>query len=225
MPDINSFILERYKDYENAVYTKRKNDLSRKASKNEKNFQLAGGVGYEAKTNNSKNNYTTDSKSHYIEPGLNASYNGFSAGVGVNIPLTQNSRPELTFSMNWSPLTIAQTNIENKIMALEEKGEQLDITQIIKNYKIKFDELLLKKETLEWQRNTYKAEQEIYMQQAEEYEKRYNAGYISKSEYERGIIEYQSAVTQNLLGKIERLIFISETENLFLPESKATKGE
>lgn len=225
LPDINSFILERYKDYENAVYTKRKNDLSRKASKNEKKFQLAGGVGYEAKTNNSKNNYTTDSKSHYIEPGLNASYNGFSAGVGVNIPLTQNSRPELTFSMNWSPLTIAQTNIENKIMALEEKGEQLDITQIIKNYKIKFDELLLKKETLEWQRNTYKAEQEIYMQQAEEYEKRYNAGYISKSEYERGIIEYQSAVTQNLLGKIERLIFISETENLFLPENKATKGE
>ena len=84
---------------------------------------------------------------------------------------------------------------------------------------------MLKKETLEWQRNTYKAEQEIYMQQAEEYEKRYNAGYISKSEYERGIIEYQSAVTQNLLGKIERLIFISETENLFLPENKATKGE
>ena len=38
LPDINSFILERYKDYENAVYTKRKNDLSRKASKNEKNF-------------------------------------------------------------------------------------------------------------------------------------------------------------------------------------------
>ena len=84
---------------------------------------------------------------------------------------------------------------------------------------------MLKKETLEWQRNTYKAEQEIYMQQAEEYEKRYNAGYISKSEYERGIIEYQSAVTQNLLGKIERLIFISETENLFLPENKTTKGE
>ncbi len=225
LPDVKSFTLERYKDYENAVYTKYKNDLSRQASKNEKNFQLAGGVGYEAKTNNSRNDYTTTSKSHYIEPGLSASYNGFSADVGVNIPISENSRPELTFSMNWSVLTIAQTHLENKIMALEEKGDRLDIEQIIKDYKTKFDELLLKKETLEWQRDTYKTEEEIYLQQVQEYRKRYDAGYISKSEYDRGEIEYQSAVTQNLLGRIERLIFISETANLFLPYINTAKGE
>lgn len=220
LPDINTLSLLRYKDYENTVYTANKNNLSRQASKNEKNFNLAGGVGYEAKTNDNHNNYTTNSKSHYIHPGLSASYNGFSADVGVNIPITQTSRPELTFSVNWSVLTIAQTKLENKIMALEEKGEQLDIKQVIKDYRIKFDELLLKKETLEWQRETYKAEEEIYKQQAEEYKKRYDAGYISKSEYERGMIEYQSAITQNLLGKIERLIFSCEISNIFLPESQ-----
>ncbi len=225
LPDLESLTLQRYKDYESAVYAKYKNDLSRKVSKNEKNFHLAGTVGYEAKTNNSLNDYTTSSKSHYIGPGLSASYNGFSAGVGVNIPLTQSSRPELTFSVNWSPLTIAQTRLENKIMALEEKGDSLDIAQTAKDFKTKFDELLLKKETLEWQRDTYEAEEQIYMQQAQEYEKRYNAGYISESEYERGIIEYQSAITQNLLGKIERLIFVSETANLFLPEADIVKGE
>lgn len=225
LPDVESLTLQRYKDYDNAVYTKYKNDLSRKASKNEKNFRLAGAVGYEAKTNNSLNNYTTSSKSHYIEPGVSASYNGFSAGVGVNIPLTQDSRPELTFSINWSPLTIAQTHLENKIMALEEKGDSLDIAQIAKDFKTKFDELLLKKETLEWQRDTYSAEEEIYMQQAQEYEKRYSAGYVSDSEYERAIIEYQSAVTQNLLGKIERLIFACETANLFLPKADIIEGE
>ena len=71
----------------------------------------------------------------------------------------------------------------------------------------------------------YKTEEEIYLQQAQEYRKRYDAGYISKSEYDRGEIEYQSAVTQNLLGRIERLIFISETANLFLPYINTAKGE
>lgn len=228
LPDIQSLTLRRYKEYESAVYAKYKNDLDRKVSKNEKNFYLAGTVGYEAKTDNDKtdnNKYTTSSKSHYIEPGLSASYNGFSAGVGVNIPITQNSPPELTFSMEWSPFTIAQTRLENKIMTLKEKGDSLDIAQTVKNFNTKFDELLLKKETLEWQRDTYEAEEELYMQQAQEYEKRYNAGYISESEYERGIIEYQSAVTQNLLGKIERLIFVSETAALFLPEADIIEGE
>jgi hypothetical protein len=45
-------------------------------------------------------------------------------------------------------------------------------------------------------------------------------GTISKSEYERGMTEYQSAITQNLLGKIERLIFSCEISNIFLPESQ-----
>lgn len=225
LPDIHSLTLQRYRDYESAVYAKYKNDLSRKASKNEKTFHLAGTVGYEAKTDNTLNNYTTSSKSHHIGPGLSANYNGFSAGVGVNIPLTQSSRPELTFSIDWSPLTIAQTRLENKIMALEEKGDNLDIAQTVKDFKTTFDELLLRKETLEWQRDTYKAEEELYMQQAQEYEKRYSAGFISESEYERGIIEYQSAVTQNLLGKIERLIFVSETAELFLPKADTIKGE
>lgn len=226
LPDIESLTLQRYKDYDNAVYTKYRNDLNRKLEKNDKNFSLAGSVGYEAKTDDSSNkNYTTSSKSHYIAPGITTSYNGFESGVGVNIPLTQDSSPELTFSVSWSPLTIVQTRLENKIRSLEEKGDSLDIAQIAKDFKVKFDELLLKKETLEWQRDTYESEEEVYMQQAEEYEKRHNIGYVSDSEYERAIIEYQSAVTQNLLGKIERLIFVCETANLFLPNADVVKGE
>lgn len=210
---ISNYLLERYKNYEEAVWAKKRGDMEREISK--ARFQLSGAAGYRYGATDGR---TDLSKTHYLGTGLEMSYNGFSAEIGIDLPVDHPEKPELTFSFGWNPMEIFTNRINNKNIVFKENIDKIDIAKAIREYDIQYDDLFKEREDLIWLKNVYAEEELLYKEQAEEYQKRYNLGYINQADYERGQVEYQNALTQNILGRIDRMIFMSNLEILFLPE-------
>jgi hypothetical protein len=216
---IASFDPADFAERENALWTYEVNTLSRKAQ--DRPFTLDGSAGYSWQGSGSSGsgvpgNAGTSAGNSSVRAGLGFSGGGLSASAGVSLPLKNPDQPALTFRFAWKPGGAKIFGLDKRLRELAARGEQEAVVEAEKKYRDLAVEYGRRVEDLEWQKETYQAEEELYRVNQEEQKRWFEQGIIRETDYLDAQTDHLLAVNRVLSARIDRRLYNLELKTLFV---------
>jgi hypothetical protein len=156
-----------------------------------------------------------------LNAGASLSAGGISASAGIAVPLAKPGEPSLSFSIRWNPGGGFLSRLDRQIRALAAQGELQTIAGAERQYRDLAAEYDRKKADLEWQKETYDEEAELYRINVEELELWLKRGVIRESDYANARTNYLLAVNRVQRARIDRRLYNLELRGRFLEAGKS----
>jgi hypothetical protein len=211
-----------FRETEQARWTYQQNNLVRQAQ--DQPITLESRVGYSWRQSNAAYPGAAPVGSVPAGSSLNAgaslTLGGISASAGIAVPLAKPDEPSLSFSVRWNPTGGFFSRLDRQIRALEARRELLAISGAERQYRDLVAEYDRKKADLEWQKETYAEEAELYRLNVEELELWLKRGVIRESDYANARTNYLLAVNRVQRARIDRRLYNLELRGRFIGTGK-----
>ncbi|MDR1253224.1 MAG: hypothetical protein LBK62_13855 [Treponema sp.] len=215
---ISSFDPAAYAEWENALWIYEINTLSRKSQ--DRPFTLDGSAGYAWQSAPVSVSGASTGESS-VRAGLGFSGGGFSASAGVSLSPEKPGSPSLTFRFQWKPGGAKVSGLDRRLRDLAAREEREAITDAEKKYRDLIVEYERRLGDLEWQKGTYREEEELYRVNQEEQKRWFDQGIIRETDYLNAQTEHLLAVNRVLSARIDRRLYNLELKALFVsPENR-----
>jgi hypothetical protein len=216
-----SFDPAAYTERENALWVYEINTLGRKSQ--DRPFTLDGSAGYSWQSSPASGGGGAGGASageSSVKAGLGFSGGGFSASAGVSVSPENPGSPSLTFRFQWKPGGARIFGLDRRLRELAARGEREAITDAEKKYRDLIVDYERRLGDLEWQKEAYREEEELYRVNEEEQKRWFEQGIIRETDYLNAQTEYLSAVNRVLSARIDRRLYNLELRALFVsPEN------
>jgi hypothetical protein len=216
---ISSLDPAAYTERENALWTYEINTLNRKAQN--RPFSLDGSAGYSWQNSTASGGGTPESagvsaEGSSLKAGLGFSGSGFSASAGVSVPLENPDQPSLTFRFIWKPAGTKIFGLDKRLRDLAARREREAIMEAEKKYRELTAEYERRLGDLEWQREAYQEEEELYRMNETEQKSWLDRGIIRETDYLDAQTDHLLAVNRVLSARIDRRLYNLELKALFV---------
>jgi hypothetical protein len=155
-----------------------------------------------------------------LNAGAGLSVGGISVSAGIAVPLARPSEPSLSFSVRWNPAGGFLSRLDRQIRALEAQRELQAIDGGERLYRDLVAEYDRKKADLEWQKETYAEEAELYRINVGELDIWLKRGVIRESDYANARTNYLLAVNRVQRARIDRRLYNLELRGRFIGAGK-----
>jgi hypothetical protein len=214
---IGSFDSAAYTEWENALWVYEINTLGRKSQ--DRPFTLDGSAGYSWQSSPASGGSASAGESS-VKAGLGFSGGGFSASAGVSVSPENPGSPSLTFRFQWKPGGTRLFGLDRRLRDLAARGEREAITDAEKKYRDLIVEYERRLGDLEWQKEAYREEEELYRVNEEEQKHWFEEGIIRETDYLNAQTEHLLAVNRVFSARIDRRLYNLELRALFVsPEN------
>jgi hypothetical protein len=216
---IGSFDPAAYAEWENALWTYEINTLSRASQ--DRPFALDGSAGYSWQSApGGPDTGGVSAAGSSIKAGLGFSGGGFSVAAGVSVSPENPEYTSLTFRFQWKPGGARIFGLERRLRALAAQGEREAIADAEKKYRDLIVEYERRLGDLEWQKETYREEEELYRVNEEEQKRWFEQGIIRETDYLNAQTEHLLAANRVFSARIDRRLYNLELRALFVsPEN------
>jgi hypothetical protein len=207
-----------FKELEAAVWTHRQNSLTRQAQ--DRPFSLEGRAGYSWRMDSPQGSPqgSLPRAGSSVNAGAGLSTGEISASAGVSVPLDRPGEPSLNLSLRWKPGGAKTAALDRRIRVLESRQEARAIGAAERKYRDFLKEYDRKKADLEWQRESYDEEAELYRINMEEQARWLNLGVIRERDYADARTNYLLAENRALAARVDRRLYNLEIRARFIPE-------
>jgi hypothetical protein len=220
--DIASFDPSLLSDLENARWDYTMNNMDRQAAS--RPFSLAGWAGYKWSRTTASSGSTlpggdfTSSAKAGLDFGARG---GLTASAGVEIPLEKPNEPALNLSFSWKLSSAAVSRIDGRLRDISERRELIAISEAERKFLDQSAEYSRKKADLEWQKEVYNEEAELFRVNSAEQKVWYDRGIIRESDYLNAQNDHHRSENRILSARIDRRLYNLEIETLFVPSHGA----
>lgn len=208
--NVHDYVPDNYTETEKAIWTYKINQMTRQASKD---YYLGASAGYTLAN--------SDTKSDSIDLGIDGTYGGVGANLGVAIPVTSdNFNPSITMGITVKPNTFKKNKITAQIEDLSEEEEKMAIENARINYITAAKQKDLDLESILWERSTNNQNLELYKNLEDDMLKWYKQGIITESEYLSAKVNRLKSSVLQIVNYIDVIVYNSEIKSMFVDETK-----
>ncbi len=208
--NVHDYLPDNYTETEKAIWTNKINQMTREASKD---YYLGASAGYTIANSNTK--------SDSIDLGIDGTYGGLGANLGVSLPLaSDNFNPSVTMGITVKPNTFKKNQIASQIEELSEEEEKIAIENARINYITAAKQKDLDLESILWERSTNNQNLELYKNLEDDMLKWYRQGIITESEYLSAKVNRQKSSVLQIVNYIDLIVYNSEIKSMFVDERK-----
>lgn len=207
---MESFSKEDYKELESSTWTHYVNSLSRDAASP---LTITAEAGYAFSYKELRGESEIGNT---LSTGVALKYNGLNLSAGVQLPVENIKNPTVNVSLSWSPSEKKLASITDKENELNVQQEILSIESSLESYENTVSDKEKTREDLIWQMQKNIEQLAMYKDLADDMKSWYDKGVISLSDYKQAVTNYENALVQISITKIDQLLYDIEISSLFV---------
>lgn len=210
--NVNSFNPETYTLLENAKWENKINTMQRAQNRL---FSLSANGGFTFKNQETKTNT--------VDVGLDGTYKGVTLGFKTNIPIEKlnEKSPSFTISAKVNPNEFKKTQIDEKIEALSEQQELMEIAAAENEYNLEIQKKEMELADINWETSKINENLSLYEETEKEMLKWYKQGVITESEYLSAKVNHHKAIVDQIKNKFDILVYNIEVKIMFIEDSES----
>jgi hypothetical protein len=216
---IDAFDPAGYVELEQAVHSYRVNSLVRQSQ--DRFFTLDGMAGYAWQGGTAAGTVGTGGSAgaagSSVSAGAGISLGGIQVSAGISLPVEKPWEPSLTIALQWASPALKVFDIDRRLRGLAEVREVAALAEAEDKFRSLEAEYRQRRADLEWQRETYDEELDLYRRNAEEQRLWFDRGIIRETDYLDAQTDYLLAANRVLAAGIDRRLYNLELRALFVP--------